>query len=586
MCFTRNLALAGRFVPRDQFGNIVQNRAHRAFVPEILKMTRNRIVRKAMFQHMQPHEVESITADFRRSNSTPEAVDEDFMAYEQPRHPIQRDEHYLKALRKTEQLFRPTHRLRPVHFPDQRYYPWELAVSAEYPYNVSNWYDAYANRLKREGLIPDNRKTFHNFYDKIFVDNRLNIHKIKDREAPFFKDGVPQPYGFTNLHARAHVVGIDEPDKIRAVFGVPKLLLQAEQHFIWPLQAYYLNESIDNPLLWGNEMMTGGWRRLNRLIYNGRTVNTVLSLDWSQFDKRALHEIIDDVHNMWRSYFDFESGYVPTSFYPNAKTESERLENLWEWMTYNIKHYPVKLNSRLLYRWNYNGIASGFQQTQLLDSFVNCIMILTCLSRLGININSKDFFIKVQGDDSLITLPENVYAMEGQQFLQRIRDTAEFYFNAKLNDKKSEISDSTNNVKVLGYKNKYGIAYRDDDDLLSHLFYPERSYSLPALMSTAIGIAYASCGCSQRVYDICKNIYDFLRYEMDVEPHELGVRWLFRAGLITYESWAEISLGEFPSMLKLQAMQLGYPERSTAAKERLWPTKFESKNGFYFLPYS
>nr|WTM05217.1 RNA-dependent RNA polymerase [Armillaria gallica partitivirus 1] len=550
-------------------------------------MTRDRIVRKAMFQYMQPHEVESITTEFRRSESTPDAVDADFMSYDQPRHPVPRDQHYLKALRKTEQLFRPTHRLKPVHFPDQRYYPWELAVSAEYPYNVSNWYDAYANRLKREGLNPDNRKSFHNFYDKIFTDNRLLIHKIKDRDDEFFDDqGIPKPYGFTNLHARAHVVHDDEPDKIRAVFGVPKLLLQAEQHFIWPLQAYYLNEASDHPLLWGNEMMTGGWRRLNRLIYNGRTVNTVLSLDWSQFDKRALHEIIDDTHNIWRSYFTFNDGYVPTSFYPNAKTETERIENLWEWMTYNVKHYPIRLSDGTLYKWRFNGIASGFQQTQLLDSFVNTIMILTCLSRLGVNINSKDFFIKVQGDDSLICLPEQIYASQGIGFLQQIRDTAAEYFNAKLNDKKSQISDTTHNVKVLGYSNHYGIPYREDSDLLSHLFFPERSYSLPALMSTAIGIAYASCGCSSRVYNICKNIYDFLRDKLNVEPHELGVRWLFRAGLITYESWAEINMGEFPTMLKLQALSLGYPDRTFRAKERLWPTNYESKNGFYFLPYS
>nr|BAH08700.1 putative RNA-dependent RNA polymerase [Flammulina velutipes isometric virus] len=584
MCLT-NLLYIGDRVIRSSTGKIIKPMTQH--VDLFQKMTRDRIVRKAFYKFLHPYEVDEICNGFRRSHGGPEATDEDFMSYDQPEHKVDRDQHYRKALRKVAEAFRPPEKFKPVHYTDQRYYPWELAVSAESPYNIGQWYDDYLKRLQRE-LPPGEKftyaKTFHNFYDKIFVDNRLNIHKIKDRHPDFFDaaTGLPKPYYWTNLRSRFHVVKADEPDKIRAVFGVPKLLLQAEQTFIWPMLSHYLDNSDRYPLLWGNEMMSGGWRKLNRTIYNGRTVNTVLSLDWSQFDKRALHEVIDDVHDIWRSYFDF-SFYMPTSFYPNAPTDESRLENLWEWMTYNIKKYPIRLSSGKLSQWRFNGIASGFQQTQLLDSFVNMIMILTCLSRAGVNINSKDFFISSRGRFTYRTFPEMMYQLHGMKFLDMIANNAMYYFNAKLNVDKSEINWNTNGMKVLGYPNDYGTPRRTDQDLLSHLFFPERIYSLPSLASTCIGIAYASCGSNPKVYAICQDIFLFLRNVFDVAPDVVTNRWMFRAGLLNYDEFTSMTFNSFPSMLELQARTLGQPTRSLATRERLWPTLPESKNGFHFL---
>jgi hypothetical protein len=45
------------------------------------------------------------------------------------------------------------------------------------------------------------------------------------------------------------MVKSDKPDKIRAVFGVPKLLLMVENMFIWNIQKEYLNKG-KGSLLW------------------------------------------------------------------------------------------------------------------------------------------------------------------------------------------------------------------------------------------------------------------------------------------------------------------------------------------------
>lgn len=549
---------------------------------EHLIQNRRKIVLNAIANHCDKQTLDKTLLKRRSDVSEPRLID-DFMSFEQPHKPVKRDYHYLRALRVTAELFRPTKKLRPIHFPDQRYYPWTLNTSAEAPWTYESGVGDIIQQKQAEGLITDNRRSFHNLYDEIFERNRLLIHLIKDGDAKFWtSDGEPIPYEFVNLHARSHVVNHDEPDKIRAVFGVTKLLLQAEQHFIWPIQEYYLNEHMDSPMLWGNEMIKGGWRKLYNKIYSKGPHNTYLSVDWSQFDKRALHEVIDDVHTIWRSYFTFEKGYVPTTFYPNANTDPERIERLWRWMCYSIKHTPICLPDGRLYSWSRNGIASGFQQTQLLDSFVNTVMILTLLSRSGINIESENFFIKVQGDDSLTAFPERLFQLEGQPYLERLANLALEYFNAKLNTKKSQISNLLHEVKVLGYSNRNMSPKRTDEDLLSHLAFPEKNFGLPELASSCVGIAWASLGCSRNVYSVCKNVHSFLTDALGVKPKPGSFDWLQKMGTIDFNDY---NIERFPFFEEIFNSTYSVAVRTKQMKERLYPTEAASAGGFVFLPY-
>ncbi len=577
-------------------------------LPQEVIDDRNRIVIQAISMNYSKDEIKQVLTN-RRSDFSDRALINDFLSTEQPKWKIPKDEHYHLAVKITKDNFRPHSKVHPVSFPDLRYYPWNLVPSAEAPWNLPNflfvpfegkynWKENVWKHLKRIvskywtvrswlrykqeiGEIQDDTPNFHNLYNELFVYNRTLVHQIKYGFSKFWtKLGKPKTYYWNTLHARSHVVASDEPDKIRAVFGAPKLLLMIENMFIWVLQATYLNDGYGR-MLWGREIMKGGWMKLYNEILQHGTPNTYLSIDWSQFDKRLLFELIDEVHDIWKSYFDF-SFYMPTSFYPHAKPKDvETIERLWRWMCYSIKFNPILLPNGDIYQWSYNGFGSGYQQTQLMDSFANMIMILTCLSALGINITSEQFWIRIQGDDSLISFYEQIYIIYGPSFLITLSEVAHYYFNARMNVKKSKILNSLNGLSVLGYFNSYGLPYRTDEDLLRHLYFPEKAQDWTRLAASAMGLAMASTGCSRRFYNVCKLIWIELVIKRKVKPYFRELKWMERAGMI--ERSEALEKAEFPDFMTLRAETWYEPIREESAKQRLWPTKPGSAGRFYFL---
>jgi len=577
-------------------------------LPSEVIENRNEIVLRCALRFFSIEDIEKVLQN-RRSDFSDEAVITNFEQTEQPMHHIPNDEHFIAAQELTRNMFKPKCELFPISFPDLRYYPWTLPVSAEAPWNLNDfkfvpfqsiydWKDERWNYFKHKvskyfttrewlrykqsvGIIKDDTPNFHNLYNEIFVYNRSLIHGIKYGSSQFWhKDGTPKPYFWNTLHARSHVVSKDEPDKIRAVFGAPKLLLMAENMFIWQLQRVYLNND-EGRLLWGREIMKGGWKKLMNEISSNGQPNTIISVDWSSFDRRMLFAIIVIVHEIWRSYFNFNL-YQPTSIYVNPKPKDpEHIERLWRWMCYSIKFNPILLPDGRLFQWTYNGFGSGYQQTQLMDTFVNCIMILTCLSSLGININSENFWIRIQGDDSLVTFFERVFDIYGPNFLTMLELSAETYFNAKLNVKKSKISNTLNGITVLGYMNRYGLPYRTDEDLLRHLFFPERDQDWTRLAASAMGLAMASCGCSLQFYNCCKMIWTELVIKRGIKPKFSALRWMERAGMI--ERAEALEKADFPTFQSLRAETWSFPIRDESAKQRLWPTRPGPAGKFHFL---
>jgi len=546
-----------------------------------------KIVRKAIHMECPPALAEEAIHGYRRADGTDEQAEVDFHKTDQPYHPVPRDYHYRRALRVCEKLFRPSKRLLPISFPDLRYYPWTLNVSAEAPFTGSKKWDTHLRQQQSEGRVENARPTFHNLYNEIFHQNRYHIHKIKNGLAPFWdKEHEPQPYLYSTLHTRAHLTRTGKPDKNRAVFGVPKLLLMAENMFIWPLQKEYLNKNVDSPMLWGFETFKGGWMKLwNKL--SKRHFNGVISSDWSGFDHRALHEVIDDVHTMWRSWFDFNLGYEPsksdTHDYSKTETKEWKIQNLWDWMTNAVKHTPILGQSGTFYQWLFNGIASGYQQTQLLDSFVNAIYILTCLSALGINIEADDFAIYVQGDDNLSVFAERVLHSNKEVFISNLATQAKQRFNAVLSTSKTTYGTSLNEVEILSYKNTNGIAYRDESELLAKLLYPERPRTYGALASASIGIASAAMGNSQYVYNTCRNVFNFIVNDLGIEPatdpNEKAHIATHKSAIVELTQLKKIT---FPSFDETFSLNFDYSTRTDADKQRLWPTK-PTGNGFHFL---
>nr|QLC36810.1 RNA-dependent RNA polymerase [Sarcosphaera coronaria partitivirus] len=564
------------------------------------------VIRK-MRKHYPEETVQKVLT-FRRSNGDDEAVIKDFFTNEQPIHHVDRDYHYERALRVVKEQMKPRRILHPVSFPDLRAYPHTLNVSAELPWTNPEFsfvpldlrdvdletgkprlperpakLQKFTNRIKVPAylrwkqeleLIKDNSPSFHNLYNEIFVYNRGLIHEIKAKGPSFWDGDIPIPYERLKLHLRTHVVPEDKPDKVRAVFGAPKLLLMSELMFIWPLQATYQNTNVGK-LFWQREIGKGGWRKLLTEMHSVRS-STYISMDWSGFDRRLLHEMMDDVHNIWRSYFDF-SQYEPTTRYPDPQVNPDKIENLWQWMTHSVKRTPIELPNGQVWQWTHNGFGSGYQQTQLMDTFVNMIMTYTVLSSLGVNIESEDFKARFQGDDAILAFPETKYFQFGRYFLSMMAEKAMHYFNAKLSDDKSGIGDHPNSLYALGYNNRYGRPIREDEDLLSHLMFPERPQDFGRLAASASGLAYASLGCSRPFYKLCEEIWTSIVVEKEIEPDWKMLRWMKRAGM--EEVLDKMMNSSFPSFSDLLSMGIDYLPRTEQERQRSWPTQSTDVRG-------
>lgn len=583
----------------------------RRFLPQERRMDyRNDWLKNRMLKFYSKAELDQVFTN-RRSDGSDTGVINYFLKADQPYHTIPIDDDVEKAIAWTTENFRPNRILHPVSYPDLRYYPRTLSVSAEAPWTNNNFtfkptgrnVDAeselpklseaegelegtqhttpfeYLRHKQSIGLAPNSKLTYHNLYNQVFFYNRQRMHEIGIGAKQFWDGLKPKPYYWLNLHMRTHVVAADQPDKVRAVFGAPKLLLDAELLFIWPLQATYLNTGAGR-MLWGREIIRGGWRKLFSEMHVDGPPKTIISTDWSEFDNRLLHQLIRIVHRIWRSYFDF-SRYESTSFYPESSPKNKhKLDKIWKWMTESILNTPILLPDGKLYTWKFNGFGSGFQQTQLLDSFCNSIMLLTCLSALGVNINSPRFWARFQGDDSITAFQERMFQIYGKHFLNMLSKAAVYYFNAKLNTDKTDISDRTTNVSVLSYFNSMGLPYRTDEDLLRHLYFPERHQDLSQLAASALGMAYANCGNSKRFHQLCEYIWTKLTIEKQFKPNFRSIDWMVRSNI--FPSLEEVITKPFPTLEHIGSLVFSHKPRTESQQSRQWPTKSRPKGRFFF----
>lgn len=218
-----------------------------------------------------------------------------------------------------------------------------------------------------------------------------------------------------------------------------------------------------------------------------------------------------------------------------------------------------------MYERQHARIASGFFQTQLLDSMYNSVILLTSLSAIGINI--EQIKVEVQGDDSLVAIPNTIAPCLHQSFLDMLADAALQHFGAILNTKKSKISSSLEGLPVLGFTNTFGIPKKEQDELLAHLLYPEHKSDENRLMARCIGIAFVSCGFHPKVYRICAHTYHYLA-QLGFTPNVAGLP----NAIIALSDWQETITNAgnltFPSYFDTIAHLNQIPKRSEQQKEK------------------
>jgi hypothetical protein len=471
-------------------------------------LAREQVISHYLAENYYQDEYHRIVHGYKLSAITNEAVTADLLRGDLPDHPVPKDEHYWNALIQVTQAFEPDHKLKPVHLADMRLYPWNKSTNVEAPFSHEAKYQRIKQSMYEQGLIPDLKNSFHNFQDIVFYVTRIHLHIIKNGDA--FRPPIGASDGFYDYfttHAKSSVVPVESHDKIRMIFGAPKLFIIAEAMFFWPLFAYHMNRDEPFPILWNYAILSGGWLRLNAEFHYKYMQATTLMFDLQQFDKRALYSVFDDIVTGWYEYFDFENGYQPTIFNSNSYANPTRLRNLWNWLENARKHIPVLLpDGRILGRLH-RGVPSGLFTTQFLDSVYNAIMIVTILSALGIRINIKTM-LKLMGDDSLARIPVFIPPNLHDDFKSRCATLLLYYFDSVLNQDKSKITPTLEGAEVLSYENRNGLPHRDEIELAARFYHTNSNKPTPDItMSQCIGTAYALADPSCRLYQVCKSVY-------------------------------------------------------------------------------
>nr|UDL14390.1 MAG: putative RNA-dependent RNA polymerase [Partitiviridae sp.] len=448
-------------------------------------------------------ELDMILDGYRRCTADEFQSESFFMSYDVEPHLTIKDDKYWQAMRIATEWFRPPRLLRPVHYTDLRWYPWNLTSSCERPFKNSKYWRRTVKESFDLGLLESPKMNFHNLYNAIFEKGRQYIHNIKEgNQVRLFN---------IELHQKPALVKYDDPDKVRTVFGVPKYWIFAEAMFYWPLYNQYQRYRC-SPLLWGYETLNGGWARLNDEFYSlDQSYSPIINLDWSGFDTHLYFDVISDIRENILSYFDLENGYIPTKEYVKTTTNPNRLLNLWNWhQTALEKTLCVSPTGRVFAR-KYAGMPSGIFTTQYIDSFYNLLMILTTMLALKLPILPKHF-IKVMGDDALIGFIGVRKSEDYSSFIEAFSSETKRRFGAVLNAEKCHVSQNIQNAKVLGYSNFNGYPQRDRTQLLAQLLHSKHAAdNFERLKARSVGIYYASAG-DPVVRRVCKDIFDFLDY--------------------------------------------------------------------------
>jgi hypothetical protein len=519
-------------------------------------------IEHAIRRYCYPAQIDQVINGYTRHEVTEELILSDFFAGNIANHETPRDEHYLKGLEYTTDLFRPPQPVRPVHILDvQHHYPLKNRPNAEPPFSTEKYFV--------DKIPPGTKTSVGNMKPIIFDYTRRWHHEIKNGQEPEHRHFYQML-----LHIKTALTTTASPAKARSIFGVPKPFIIAQIMFFWPLFAHYKSHKGSSPLLWGYETFNGGWMRLNYELMHNYLRTSILMIDWKRFDKFALFNVMHDLFKIQRSYLDFNRGYVPTTDYPNTDLtwnadKANRLERLWKWTCDAFTETPVLLPNGEVYKRQFAGIPSGLYATQFDDSMYNCVMLITILSSLGTPL-AKDMIIKLMGDDSLMRLLICIPPNQHQQYLHHMQLKADHYFHSVISVEKSKLINRINGTEVLSYINHNGLPHRDPTALLAQLYHTKARKPTPGkTMASAIGIAYASCGFDKQVYYVCKDVYSYY-HSQGTDPDPTGLTLALGEDPFGIDPTV-IPLTHFPSFHEIQAnlTALDYVSDSV---HRFWPS--------------
>lgn len=421
--------------------------------------------------------------DYRRSEVSVPALNQDFMRGDEAeyikvdfKHPS-----FIYAAERTYNDFHPGKILHPVHYRECRNYDFPETTSAEEPYRTGSQFDGWS---KKKGACKEH----------CFTTGMVDLHRIKDGETVRIYDIL--------ANARSHLVKSDEEDKVRMVFGYPFRELTFEAMWYWP---YYsaITKKKSHITMWGREMYNGGMRHIHTLATTGELF---ICLDYKQFDKRLLSQIIDWCFETLYSYFDVTTYHEDANGVERPATDGPvRLRRAFEHVKQFFMHGPVRLPGRDRYRRVFAGVPSGSVLTQLIGTMANTIITYAIFHE---TFGDGPEWLRVLGDDSAAGI---YYCgdLTDEEIIDKLAETAWNRFRMVINRKKSIITRKKNEIHMLGYINRNGYPWREEDELLARLLHPEGLVDDDeARAGRAVGIAWAALGQHPLLAAACRKVLE------------------------------------------------------------------------------
>jgi len=537
-----------------------------------------KVVLHAMTRFLPTLSIEYVLQQKLRSTSDPESIQLDLWTGDIPFTYVNKDQDYQRALTFVSTRFSPPQQYRPVHITDvEHLYPHNNASNAEAPFSTHSFFTDQLNSQKYREIrnLPENPKpSFGNMKSIIFDWTRRWFHEIKDGSASFDKYLY-----FIQLHTKTALINLGDPNKLRSVWGFPRPANIAHIMFYWPLFAFYKRHPGYSPLLWGYETQLGGMFRLNYELLRNHFRASIITLDKSRFDKYYLFQIQDDIDNLVESWINFDYGYMPTNPYDHTHIgwnshKASRLRKLFKWTCYAFRNAPIIDFDGHIIKRKFAGMPSGIYTTQFGDTLHYGITNATVLFKM--NFSESDILLyKGEGDDILLQLAIFIPPPEHTTFLNTYATIDNQLFGSTIRPEKCEVHNSPKSFESLGYRNNNGIPSRDPLDLLAQFYHTKQSQPTPArTMAMALGFAQASLGSNAPVYNICKDIYEYLLSEGHSPSEESYRRSLWTGS--PHDTMLNMPK-TFPTRLDLQSSILKFTNSEPESMKTFWPEQFLSE---------
>lgn len=232
-------------------------------------------------------------------------------------------------------------------------------------------------------------------------------------------------------------------NKTRLVSMIALRQIVTEMRWSKPIQGWMSNQSWyaggknDNQI---NSLLNGMRSRTHHWI----------SIDYSKYDQSISSWLIYDAFEILESMF--------------LKDKNHDSELYWIMVKDLCKKRFIDGNGKL--RFSEKGVPSGSMFTQIIDSVVNRLIVLTYFYARGRDI-LNDNNMMIMGDDNIIFSRERLDMDDLAGYISK-------NFGIEVSAEKSLIGDEYVDPEFLSRQWSYGGAYRQVEELILSLLYPER----------------------------------------------------------------------------------------------------------------